>query len=80
VAFGADLPAYRQYMVNHEIGHFFGHGHSVCPAGGGPAPVMMQQTLSVSNDELITITAGSPQGVEIPHDGAVCKPNAWPYP
>ncbi|KJK45886.1 hypothetical protein UK23_24665 [Lentzea aerocolonigenes] len=80
VAYLPDLTSYRQYMVNHETGHAFGQGHRPCPAAGGPAPVMMQQTFSVSNDEIVHITAGAPQGVVIPQDGKVCAPNPWPYP
>jgi hypothetical protein len=80
VAFSDDLVSYRQYMVNHEVGHFFGKKHRPCTAHGGPAPVMMQQTFSTSNDEILKITASSPQGVNIPRDGKTCTPNPWPYP
>ena len=38
------LRDYRHLVVNHETGHWLGRGHASCPAGGGPAPVMMQQS------------------------------------
>ena len=42
----SDLDVYRQYLVNHEVGHLFGlrHPTSQCPLTGGRAAVMSQQT------------------------------------
>lgn len=46
-AFGGDIATYRQYVVNHEMGHQLGRGHVRCGASGLPAPVMQQQTLGL---------------------------------
>ncbi len=43
-AYGGDVSLYRNYLVNHEVGHALGHGHSTCTKAKTPAPVMMQQT------------------------------------
>jgi hypothetical protein len=42
------LDEYREYVVNHEVGHRLGHGHVVCPAEGEPSPVMAQQTFQLA--------------------------------
>lgn len=41
---GLPLRDYRHMVVNHETGHWLGHGHASCPRRGAPAPVMMQQS------------------------------------
>ncbi|WP_446664042.1 DUF3152 domain-containing protein [Flexivirga sp. B27] len=45
--FKGDVAAYREYMVNHEVGHALGHGHQQCTKRGAYAPVMLQQTLGL---------------------------------
>lgn len=41
------LRDYRHMVVNHETGHWLGHGHRGCPARGAAAPVMQQQSKSL---------------------------------
>ncbi|WP_037819659.1 DUF3152 domain-containing protein [Streptomyces sp. NRRL B-3229] len=41
--YSEDVVGYRSLIINHEVGHFLGHGHVTCPGKGLPAPAMMQQ-------------------------------------
>jgi hypothetical protein len=41
------ISEYRAMLVNHETGHMLGFGHAACPTAGKPAPVMMQESISL---------------------------------
>jgi hypothetical protein len=42
--FPGSLTTYRRMVLNHETGHWLGHGHAYCDRRGNPAPVMQQQS------------------------------------
>lgn len=46
-AAGGSLRDYRHYVVNHEVGHWLGHGHRNCGGAGQQAPIMQQQSVSM---------------------------------
>jgi hypothetical protein len=44
----ANIAYYRQYLVNHEVGHVIGYRHDLCAGEGEHATVMVQQTTTTS--------------------------------
>lgn len=44
---GGNLRDYRHMVINHEVGHWLGHGHSQCSGAGQLAPVMQQQSIDL---------------------------------
>jgi hypothetical protein len=75
VSYQGALVEYKQYVVNHEVGHGIGYKHRPCQESGTLAPVMMQQSWGVSNDYLAALGTD-----RVTADGKVCRPNAWPFP
>ena len=44
---GGGIRDYRHMVVNHEVGHWLGHGHENCSGSGNAAPVMQQQSIDL---------------------------------
>lgn len=80
-AYGADMTGYRQYAINHEVGHALGNQHVGCGGTDQPAPVMMQQSFGV-NDDYVSMLNDIPGGDKgkVAKDGRICKTNSWPNP
>jgi hypothetical protein len=76
-AFQGDIGSYRQYLVNHEVGHALGFAaHQPCPSQAALAPIMMQQSFGVANNDLAALDPGG----AVPADGVSCRYNPWPFP
>lgn len=77
IPFEGDLGAYRQYMINHEVGHGIGHkAHVPCSKDGALAPIMMQQTISLNNAEIYKINPDK----AFKDNSNTCKANPWVFP
>ncbi|GIH04958.1 hypothetical protein Rhe02_30250 [Rhizocola hellebori] len=46
--FPIDVPAYRHMVIDHEMGHYLGFDHMLCPGSGRLAPVMQTQTIALN--------------------------------
>jgi hypothetical protein len=76
LSYQGDDVAYRQYLINHEVGHGIGYeAHEACREDGALAPIMMQQSFGVANSEIMAL---DPQMKA--NRTFVCRPNPWPFP
>lgn len=76
LSYEGDDVAYRQYLINHEVGHGIGYEHhEPCKHNGALAPVMMQQSFGVANSQIMALDPDMQADKVL-----VCKPNPWPFP
>ncbi|MBJ7291357.1 DUF3152 domain-containing protein [Williamsia sp.] len=76
VAYQGDDLLYRQYQINHEVGHAIGYEqHEPCESEGALAPVMMQQSFGVANSEIMALDPDMRANRDL-----VCRANPWPFP
>ncbi|MCP2161290.1 DUF3152 domain-containing protein [Williamsia serinedens] len=76
VSYQGDDLLYRQYLVNHEVGHAIGYEqHEPCGSQGALAPIMMQQTFGVSNSQIMALDPDMRADRDL-----TCRANPWPFP
>lgn len=76
VAYQGDDLLYRQYQINHEVGHAIGYErHEPCERDGALAPVMMQQSFGVANSEIMALDPDMRANRDF-----ICRANPWPFP
>lgn len=61
--YSGKLREYQHMVVNHEVGHFIGFGHVLCPGNGQLAPVMQRQTYGMQG--CTTNSWPYPRGTEL---------------
>nr|WP_228461012.1 DUF3152 domain-containing protein [Gordonia crocea] len=76
LSFSGDTHSYRQYLVNHEVGHGIGYeAHEPCKQNGALAPIMMQQSFGTSNKDIMGLDPDMNANRALS-----CRPNPWPFP